>query len=62
MNVEKSINKSDQIPTEFGAIPEKREGAESAPPPSSDMLVNIDQNTLAYGVEEHSLNSEDRIM
>ena len=28
-NVEKSINKSDQIPAEFEAIPEKREGGGS---------------------------------
>ena len=35
-DVEKSINSSDQIPAEFGGIPDKREGgAESAPPPGS---------------------------
>ena len=33
MNAEKSINSSDQIPAEFGAIPDKREGRQYLPPP-----------------------------
>jgi len=36
MNVEKSINRCDQVLVEFGAIPDKGKGAESPPPPPVD--------------------------
>ena len=37
----KSINKSDQIPAEFGTIPEKRVRAESAPPDLIGLRIEV---------------------
>ena len=39
-NIEKSINRSDQKPVDFGAIPDISEGGRSRiyPPPSPDLL------------------------
>ena len=42
-NVEKSINSSDQIPAEFGAIPDKREGGQNLPPPPDLLGLTINQ-------------------